>query len=59
MDPDILNDIKNLSKKTKRDMSKSFLELLEEFNLAGKFKKYENSFKKDDFFQLRKRKILH
>ena len=56
MDPDILNDIKNLSKKTKRDMSKSFLELLQEFNLAGKFKKYENSFKKDDFFSIKKKK---
>ena len=36
-------------------MSKSFLELLQEFNLAGKFKKYENSFKKMIFFQLRKK----
>lgn len=55
MDPDILKDIENLSIKTKKDMSKSFLELLKEFNLAGKFKKYENSFKKDDFFLIKKK----
>ena len=39
-------------------MSKSFLELLQEFNLAGKFKKYENSFKKDDFFSIKKKKYF-
>ena len=39
-------------------MSKSFLELLQEFNLAGKFKKYENSFKKDDFFSIKKKYFI-
>ena len=57
MDPDILNDLK-ICQKNKERYVQSF-ELLEEFNLAGKFKKYENSFKKDEIFQLRKRKILH
>ncbi len=56
MDPDIINDIKNLSSKLKKDISKSFLEILKEFNLAGKFKNYENSFKKDNYFLINEKK---
>ena len=50
MDSDILNDLKNLSFKTKKEISNSFKEVLKDFNLAGKFDNYENSFKKDNFF---------
>ena len=50
MDSDILNDLKNLSFKTKKEISSSFKEVLKDFNLAGKFDNYENSFKKDNFF---------
>ncbi len=56
IDPDILNDIKNLSKKAKNEISKSFQELLKEFRLAGKFKKYQNPFRKDSFFSFLNRK---
>lgn len=50
IDPDILNDIKYLSQKTKKEISKSFQEILKDLNLAGKYKNYNNSFKKDNFF---------
>ena len=50
MDSDILNDLKNLSFKTQKEISNSFKEVLKDFNLAGKFDNYENSFKKDKFF---------
>ena len=56
MDPDILSDIKNLSFKVKKDISKSFLEILKDFNLAGRFKNYENSFKRDNFFLIKEQK---
>tara|TARA_Y100000816_G_scaffold290995_1_gene281090 strand:+ start:390 stop:1802 length:1413 start_codon:yes stop_codon:yes gene_type:complete len=52
IDPNILNDIKNLSSKTKKEISKSFIELLKEFNLAGKYQNYQNSFEGDDFFSI-------
>ncbi len=56
MDPNILSDIKNLSFKVKKDISKSFLEILKDFNLAGRFKNYENSFKRDNFFLIKEQK---
>ena len=52
IDPNILNDIKNLSSKTKKEISQSFIELLKEFNLAGKYQNYKNSFKEDNFFSI-------
>ena len=52
MDPDILNDIKNLSKKNKERYVQ--IELLQEFNLAGKLKNMKTPLK-DDFFSIKKK----
>ncbi len=55
IDNNILDDIKFLSSRTKKDLINSFFEILEKFKLKGSFKfknkKYLNDYKIDSFFK--------
>ena len=55
IDNNILDDIKFLSSRTKKDLINSFFEILEKFKLKGSFKfknkKYLNHYKIDSFFK--------
>ena len=54
IDNNILDDIKYLSSKTKKDIINSFFEILSKFKFKGSFKfknkKYNNDYKVDSFF---------
>ena len=58
IDPNISEDLKNLKEKTRKNILKSFFEVLNKLKLIGKFElkknKYDYSLKKNDFFNLSK-----
>ena len=51
IDPNIVEDLSQFKKKTKKKILKSFLEIMQKFKLAGKYKNIDNSLKKRSFFE--------